>query len=94
MNITQDFTDERFRAYILETFCRNRESIQTNDVDRVVSLQLANQRFSSLKGIEHFASLEELDCSFNNLTELDISKNIHLRTLDCGMDVTAKRSHL
>lgn len=95
MNITQDFIDERFRAYILETFCRNRESIQASDVDRVVSLQLANQRFSSLKGIEHFASLEELDCSFNNLTELDISKNIHLKELNCNkneihsLDLTA-----
>ncbi|MFD0870429.1 Internalin-J precursor [Chlamydia abortus] len=84
MNITQDFVDERFKTFVLEKFCENREWIETGDVERVVSLQLANQGFSSLKGIEHFASLEELDCSFNNLTKLDIGTNIHLRTLECG----------
>ncbi|GAE08037.1 hypothetical protein JCM10914_4296 [Paenibacillus sp. JCM 10914] len=84
MNITQDFIDERFKAFVLDNFCENREWIQTSDVDRIVSLQLANHTYSSLKGIEHFASLEELDCSYNNITELDISKNINLRTLDCG----------
>lgn len=52
MNITQDFIDERFKAYVLETFCDNRESIETSDVDHIVLLQLANQQYSSLKGIE------------------------------------------
>lgn len=84
MNITQDFIDERFQAYILETYCENRDQIQSSDVERIVSLQLANQRFSSLKGIEHFTSLEELDCSFNSLTELDMSHNIHLKELNCN----------
>lgn len=84
MNITQDFIDERFKAYVLKTFCDNREWIETSDVDHIVSLQLANHLFSSLKGIEHFVSLEELDCSSNQLIELDISNNRQLRTLNCG----------
>ncbi|MFC7677638.1 leucine-rich repeat domain-containing protein [Paenibacillus sp. GCM10028914] len=86
MNITQDFIDERFKAYVLETFCDNRESIETSDVDHIVLLQLANQQYSSLKGIEHFTSLEELDCSRNHLIELDISSNRQLRTLNCGFN--------
>ncbi|SFE68797.1 hypothetical protein SAMN04487969_105126 [Paenibacillus algorifonticola] len=84
MNITEDFRDERFKTYILENYCENREWIQTSDVEQIVSLQLASQKYSSLKGIEHFTSLEELDCSYNNLMELDISRNINLRKLNCN----------
>ncbi|WP_341281167.1 leucine-rich repeat domain-containing protein [Paenibacillus sp. FSL H8-0537] len=84
MNITEDFRDERFKTYILENYCENREWIQTSDVEQIVSLQLASQKYSSLKGIEHFTSLEELDCSYNNLMELDISRNINLKKLNCN----------
>lgn len=83
MDITEDFIDERFKAFVLEQFCGNRERIQTGDVEGIISLRLANQGFSSLKGIEHFVSLEKLDCSSNHLTELNISKNTYLKTLDC-----------
>jgi len=86
MNITQHFIDERFKAYVLEQFCGNREWIETSDVDQVQSLKLSNHCYSSLKGIEHFASLEELDCSNNLLTELNVSNNANLRSLNCGFN--------
>ncbi|MFF2483505.1 leucine-rich repeat domain-containing protein [Paenibacillus sp. NPDC058071] len=86
MNITDDFVDEPFRNFVLENFCENREFIQKSDVDKIISLNLANQNFYSLKGIEHFTSIEELDCSSNILTELDISKNVNLLTLNCGFN--------
>lgn len=86
MDITLDFIDERFKAYVLETYCGNRERIQAGDVEHIVSLQLSNHGYSSLKGIEHFTSLEELDCSSNSLTELDLSKNSNLKTLNCGFN--------
>ena len=37
----------------------------------------------SLKGIEFFENLEKLDCSHNELTELDVSKNTKLKYLEC-----------
>lgn len=55
-------------------------------MEHIVSLQLSNHGYSSLKGIEHFTSLEELDCSSNSLTELDLSKNSNLKTLNCGFN--------
>lgn len=58
-------------------FCENREFIQKSDVGKIISLKLANKNFYSLKGIEHFAAIEDLDCSFNKLTELEISKNVN-----------------
>lgn len=86
MDITQDFIDERFKAYVLEKFSGNREQIHTSDVDHIKSLKLANQGYSSLRGIEHFTCLEELDCSTNHLTELDISSNVNLKMLNCGFN--------
>ncbi|MFB6362657.1 hypothetical protein ACFCP7_01170 [Paenibacillus elgii] len=83
MDISKDFIDEEFKAFVLEQFCGKRERIRTEDVEGIVSLKLANRPFASLKGIEHFASLDELDCSFNNLTELDISGNRNLKILKC-----------
>ncbi|MBR6366689.1 MAG: leucine-rich repeat domain-containing protein, partial [Lachnospiraceae bacterium] len=41
----------------------------------------------SLKGIEFFENLEKLDCSHNELTELDVSKNKNLTTLYCDANL-------
>jgi len=37
----------------------------------------------SLEGIQSFINLEELYCSYNQLSVLDLSNNVHLRKLDC-----------
>ena len=39
---------------------------------------------TSLKGIEHFPALISLNCSDNQLTALDLSKNTALEVLDCS----------
>ena len=39
---------------------------------------------SNLQGIEFFTALEELDCSYNSLTSLDVSQNAALTRLDCS----------
>lgn len=87
MNITNDFVDEGFRGYILKHFCDNRNFIQSSDVAGIVSLQLGNLALRSLQGIEHFTSLEELDCTRNSITELDLSGNVHLQSLACGYNL-------
>ena len=38
---------------------------------------------TSLRGIEYFVSLENLDCRFNQLKELDLSKNTKLKSVIC-----------
>ena len=42
-----------------------------------------DKKIKSLKGIECFTSLKYLDCSYNLLTELDLSSNTALESLDC-----------
>ncbi len=41
------------------------------------------ERFASLEGLKYFANLEELDCSRQRLTSLDVSGNTRLRKLVC-----------
>ncbi len=48
------------------------------------SFDLENLQIDDFSGIEWFVNLESLDCSGNNLTELDLGKNIALQFLDCS----------
>ncbi|MEW4428745.1 leucine-rich repeat domain-containing protein [Paenibacillus pabuli] len=83
MDITHAFTDERFRQYVLDHFCNQRDSIQESDIQEVTSLQLTSQDVRSLSGIEYFRDLEELDCSYNQITYVDLGRNNKLRILHC-----------
>ena len=40
-------------------------------------------KLTDLSGIEWFTGLTYLSCNYNNLTELDVSKNTALETLEC-----------
>lgn len=43
-----------------------------------------SRTITDLTGIEYFTALEELDCSENELTELDLRKNKALKKLNCA----------
>jgi len=83
-----DIPDTRFKGYLL-----NNEKINTNG-DSLISAQEAenykdsifirNMSISSLNGIESFVNLKYLNCSFNELTELDLSHNKALTHLNCA----------
>ncbi len=49
----------------------------------ITSMDIDSEGISDLTGIEAFVSLQELDCSDNNLTTLDVSKNTMLHSLSC-----------
>lgn len=83
MDITYAFTDERFRQVVLERYCNQRGFIQESDICEVVTLQLPNHNISNLDGIEYFGGLQELDCAYNQLTDLDLTHNHKLSTLRC-----------
>ncbi|RKN78273.1 leucine-rich repeat domain-containing protein [Paenibacillus ginsengarvi] len=90
MDITMDFIDERFRFFILETFCGGRDTIRSADVEGIETLLLSRKEISSFRGLEHFTSLKQLDCSYNKLKELDIGRLTRLVALECaGNQLTA-----
>ncbi len=47
------------------------------------TIDVTEKMIQSLVGIEAFINLERLSCPFNNLTSLDVSKNIALVDLSC-----------
>ena len=66
------------------------DGIQLNDsinfwaIEMLINLDVSNQNISDLTGIEDFTVISSLDCSNNNLTNLDMSQNNYLQILDCS----------
>jgi len=54
------------------------------NITAITSLDLSNSNIKNLTGIENFTSLTYLDVSNNQLTILDVSKNILLETLNAS----------
>ena len=78
------FPDEKFRAYIAEEKDLNQNgSLSVDEIKAVKDMDVSFSDISDLKGIEFFSALEELNCSNNKLTSLDISRNQKLKTLYC-----------
>lgn len=89
-DITADFVDERFRAWVREHCCEGRERIRKCDVEHITVLQLSDCLLTNLQGIEHFGSLKELDCSFNGLRKLDVNANSALEHLNCCWNLLSR----
>ena len=77
-----NFPDENFRTGILESVGENGH-FSTQEIMSVTDMDIADKDIYSLKGIEFFTALTVLDCQFNELTELDVSRNTALIELFC-----------
>ena len=81
---SNNFPDEKFRKYVAEECDENRNNyLSDEEINGVTAINVWDYSISSLKGIEYFTALEELDCSDNQITSLDVSKNTALTTLYC-----------
>ncbi|MGQ8875168.1 leucine-rich repeat domain-containing protein [Paenibacillus sp. TSA_86.1] len=83
MDITNAFTDEHFKQYILVNYCDQRGYIHAQDVSGIEILELPKVGMKNLQGIEYFTELKLLDCSYNALTSLNVEHNLKLETLLC-----------
>ena len=86
---SQNFPDEVFRNYVSENCDTDKDgylsSTEIADVT-VISVSGSAEKpgvITSLKGVEYFTELTELNCSYNQLTSLDLSKNTNLTYLAC-----------
>ena len=78
------FPDKNFRVYILENIDKDGDGyLSESEIAETTSITCRARSISSLKGIECFVNVQSIDCSVNNLTELDVSKNTALSSLDC-----------
>ena len=81
-----NFPDEKFRDYVQSELASGRNFLTKDEIASVTTIDVCVQDISDLTGIEHFTALEELDCSYNNLTSLDVSKNTKLTHLRCELN--------
>lgn len=80
-----NFPDANFRSYVLASFDSNGdEKLDDEEIANVKYINAPSKTISSLKGIEYFTELLELNCDNNQLTSLDVSKNTKLVKLICS----------
>ena len=85
-----NFPDEAFREYLKKFDTDDDTFLSTAERRDVTEINVSNKGITTLEGISYFPNLKKLDCSNNQLTELDVSKNTELVTLDCsGNELTS-----
>jgi Leucine-rich repeat (LRR) protein len=83
---TINIPDANFKNRLVNEMGLDKNSdgqIQQSEILAVTFLDVESKKIASLEGIEHFTNLVELRCSWNKLTELDLSKLTQLQTLQC-----------
>ena len=53
-------------------------------IEAVTSLNIKEKNLTDISGIEYFTNLTNLDCSYNQLTELPVGNLTNLKSLDCS----------
>ena len=78
------FPDENFRNWLLSQDYGKSGYITATGLAGVTTINVNEKSIADLKGIEYFTALNELNCSNNKLTALDLSANTALETLHCN----------
>lgn len=78
-----NFSDANFRKYVSNFDKDSNGTLSEGERNAVTEIQVSSKGISDLKGVEYFTSLTKLNCSYNKLTGLDVSKNVNLISLDC-----------
>ena len=93
------FPDAQFEHALLNTLCVDTDfdgvgdktadlnddgEIEINEAQQIINLKIDSQKIVSLQGIGHFINLENLDCSYNSLKQLNLNKLVKLVELNCS----------
>ena len=86
-----DFPDPNFKNALLDHSpvidTNGDNEIQVSEANAfVAALDVEDKDIEDLSGIEFFINIPELNCSWNDLTSLDISNNLSLVRLDFGLN--------
>ena len=78
------FPDPVFCQYVKDYYDTNKSGILgENETVYAYLISVMNMGITSLKGIEYFPNLEDLNCSDNELKTLDLTRNSKLKSLNC-----------
>ena len=80
------FPDAEFRRYL------SRNTIDTDadgylseeEIAAVTSMDISSWGIQSLQGIEYFTALMYFNCNYSHVTELDLTKNMALKSVSCS----------
>ncbi|WP_200781911.1 InlB B-repeat-containing protein, partial [Peptococcus niger] len=79
-----NFPDATFRDYVSTKFDKdNNGKLSDTEIAHITSISVTSENIADLKGIEYFTALQTLNCAYNQLRSLDISKNTALKVLNC-----------
>ena len=82
--LEEAFPDAKLRMLVSQFDLNGNGVLEKDEMEAVVELNCSGQEITSLEGLELFTNLETLDCSSNNLTELDLRKNAKLTVIRAG----------
>ena len=84
------FPDDAFRSYVSANLDQNGDGeLSKYDIDAVTQINVSGSynepgTIQSLEGIQYFTGLQNLNCSDNRLTSLELSSNTMLTSLRCS----------
>ena len=77
-----EIPDPNFNAYLLEHFDTNKDgAISLSEARAVKEMDCSNRSIKSIEGIAIFTNLVKLNCSNNQIDELNLSNNKKLKTI-------------
>jgi Leucine-rich repeat (LRR) protein len=80
-----EIPDAKFKTYLLENFDTNKDgNISLSEAKKIVEINCSGLGIEALDGIEKFSGLKSLDCSGNNLEDLEVRYNTKLEKLVCN----------
>lgn len=80
----KNFPDENFRDYVAEEWDKNHDKyFSPSEIASAKWISCDNKEISNLKGIEFFTNIWLLECCYNNLTTIDLSRNKNLSYINC-----------
>jgi Leucine-rich repeat (LRR) protein len=83
-DVAIEIPDTIFKSYLVENFDKNKDgNITVEEAKEIKDLNIAGMGIEKLDGIEQFANLASLDCSNNQLDELELRYNKNLNKLVC-----------
>lgn len=84
----ENFPDENFRTYLKAEADKDSDgSLSRDEILQITQINVSDKEIKSIKGIEFFSELTQLQCDTNELTSIDISSNTKLKSFSCNRNI-------
>ena len=81
------FEDAKFKNYCYKNFDKNKDGkLSMEEAAAVESIDIEDLGATSIEPLAYFINLSSLNCSWNQLTSLDVSNNTALYHLECKLN--------